>query len=174
MGLSYWVELIGKGGQKQRVTTERTFRSGERIRLRVVSNRDGYLYLANIGSTGRSAVLFPHRSVGGGSSFVKASTPYEIPYSASIRFDENPGVETLLLILSTKPLDGTALAGGQTRPLTIEETRRVTALTQQKGAKDLVLELDSESPEPASYAAAPLASLEGGQMITLQIKLRHE
>jgi hypothetical protein len=50
----------------------------------------------------------------------------------------------------------------------------VTVTAQQKGAKDLILEVDSESPEPASYAAAPLASLEGGQMITLEIKLKHE
>ena len=176
MGIAYWVELIGKEGQKQRVTTERTFRSGERIRLHLVSNWDGYLYLINIGSTGRSHLLFPHPAIAGGNNFVKANTPYEIPYSAYIRFDENRGEEILLVMLSPTPMAGLISSPDpRTQALTTEEADRLTKVAQQRGAKDLILEVDTASPQPGSYAVAPLSVLEkGGQMISLQIKLRHE
>jgi len=57
---SFWIELTGRDGSKQRVTTDRVFRSGERIKLFFTANRAGYLYLLNIGSSGRSRMLYPH------------------------------------------------------------------------------------------------------------------
>ena len=172
MGLSYWIEVVGADGQKRRVTADRVFRSGDRIRLRVISNRDGYLSLLNVGSTGKSTLLFPHPAIGGGQSLVKANTSYEVPPGAMIRFDDNPGVETLFVMLSTKPLDDTFVPG--TRSFTQEETQQVTAMARHRGAKDLVVEVDTVSAQPASYAVAPLSSMQGGQMIAIEIRLRHE
>ncbi len=175
LGISYWIELTGRDGKKRRVTADRTFRSGDRIKLLLVANRDGYLYLLNIGSTGRSYVLFPHSGMSPGDNFIRANTSYEIPYSATIRFDENPGEETLLLFLSAKPM-GELLPGGDPRAPSFdtEQTARWVAAGEQRGAKDLVLETDSAGPRPASYAVAPLSSLENGGMITLKIKLKHQ
>lgn len=172
MGLSYWVEVVEADGQKRRVTTDHVFRSGDRIRLRVITNRDGYLSLLNLGSTGKSTLLFPHPAIGGGQSLVKANTPYEVPPGALIRFDDNPGVETLFVTLSTKPLDDALVPGP--RSFTRDETQQVTAMARHRGAKDLVVEADSASAQPASYAVAPLSSMQGGQMIALEIRLRHE
>src|SRR5919109_24495 len=71
MGISYWIDLLDRSGEMKRVTTTRTFRSGERIKLNIETNRDGYLYVINIGSTGQSRVLFPYPGATG-SNFVSA------------------------------------------------------------------------------------------------------
>lgn len=114
MGVTYWVELIEANGQRRRVTTDHVFRNGDRIKLHVMSNRDGYLSLINIGSTGRSHMLFPNPAQGGGSNnFVKAFSDYEAP-TGYLRFDNNPGEEILMLVLSSKPTG--AVAGNVHRP----------------------------------------------------------
>ncbi|MBI2884215.1 MAG: DUF4384 domain-containing protein [Candidatus Methylomirabilis oxyfera] len=174
MGLTYWIELIGTEGQKKRVTTDYTFRSGDRIKLHVQSNRDGYLYLVNLGSTGRSHMLFPYQGMAQGNT-VKANVEYEVPYTEHILFDQSPGEETLLVMLSSTPM-GEILQPGDIRPasLSTEDTARLLANVKEKGAKDLILETDTTSTRPASYAVAPLASLKAGGMMTLHVKLKHQ
>jgi hypothetical protein len=48
------------------------------------------------------------------------------------------------------------------------------AVANAKGAKDLVMETDNSSAQPASYAVAPMSQLGDSGMITLQIKLKHQ
>jgi hypothetical protein len=170
MGISYWIELVDKTGERKRVATTNTFRSGERIKLDIETNRDGYLYVINIGSTGQSHVLFPHSGVN--SNFVTARVHYEIPYNTYLRFDENPGQELLLVMLSPKPMGDVPSWAPSPGPLNTEETKRYTELAEAKGAKDIVLENETSGINPASYVVAPMSSLETG-MITLQIKLKH-
>jgi len=186
MGVSYWVELVGKDGQMQRVTTSRTFQGGERIRLYLTSNRSGYLYLINKGSTGRSSILFPY---GGKDNYVQAHTPYTVPHGAQIRFDENPGEEILWVMLSPYPFGNkdapasstggsgqftTALYQRGCKDLVLDNSDHLLRVGEKCGAKDLVLEEDTVSSQPAGYGVAPLSSVQqDGQIISLQIKLRH-
>jgi hypothetical protein len=59
--------------------------------------------------------------------------------------------------------------------LSTEDTARLAVLAHLKGAKDLLLEVDSASPQPASYVIAPLSMLEStGEMISVQVKLKHQ
>ena len=212
MGVSYWIELTGRDGSKQRVTTDRVFRSGERIKLFFTANRAGYLYLLNIGSSGRSRMLYPHARMRPEENYIQANTSYEVPQGGAIRFDDTVGEETLILMLSPQPMTDVlpGAGGGQayapppsapaaqtyappppsaqaypapppsaptasaTAPgFTPEETNRFMMVANAKGAKDLVLETDSTSAQPASYAVAPISSLGDSGMITLQIKLKH-
>lgn len=113
MGVQYWIELTGRDGTRQRVTTDRVFRSGERIKLFVTTNREGYLYLLNIGSSGRSRPLFPHAGMRPSENFVRADTPYEVPQGGAIRFDDTPGEELILLMLSPQPMTGVLPGSGQ-------------------------------------------------------------
>ena len=175
MGLSYWVELVANDGQKKRVTTDYVFKGGDRIKLHVQSNRNGYLYLMNIGSTGRTHMLFPNPAMGVGSNAMRANLDYEVPYSSYIRFDENPGEERLLVMLSPTPMGDIApTAEPRTATLTAEDAARLLMSAEAKGAKDLILEVDTTSAQPAGYAVAPVALLKDGGMITLQIKLKHQ
>jgi len=112
-----------------------------------------------------------------------------VPQGGTIRFDDTVGEETLILMLSPQPITDVlpGAGGGQayapppsapTAPATAtgftqEETNRFMMAANAKGAKDLVLETDSTSAQPASYAVAPISSLGDSGMITLQIKLKH-
>lgn len=175
MGIAYWVELVGRDGQKKRVTTDHVFRSGDRITFHIQGNRDGHLYLVNVGSTGRSHLLFPHPAMAVRTNFIRANVAYQIPQNATIRFDENPGEETLLVMLTPQPMGEAApTAEPATAVLSTDDTSRLLRTAQAKGAKDLLLEVDSTGAQPASYAVAPVKSLREGGMITLQIRLKHQ
>jgi len=168
MGITYWIDLVKSTGERSRVTTDRNFKSGERIKLNLQTNRDGYLYVINIGTTGTSRILFPHRT--DIDNFVKAKKPVGIPLETFMRFDETPGEETVLVMLSPKPM---AEFSPSSVKLKDEEEKELTALVQQKGAKDLIIETDAASKTPAQYAVVPVSVLDEGKFITLQIKLKH-
>jgi hypothetical protein len=216
MGVSYWIELTDRDGAKRRVTADQVFRSGDRIKLFVTTNRDGYLSLLNIGSSGRSRLLFPHSQMQQNANFVQANAAYEVPQGGAIRFDDTPGEETLLLMLSAQPTQmpgGGPVAAAPTPPpapsyspppalpslppppsapsysapsaaslpppppmpagYTAEQTNQYVSVANAKGAKDLVIETDTTSAQPASYAVAPMSSLGDSGMITLKIILKH-
>ena len=104
MGVTYWVDRMGKNGEMKRVTSSTVFRRGDRIRVSLKSNRDGYLYVINQGSTGTSTMLFPGPRTSEGSNRITANQTYEIPPNGFFRFDENPGTETLMVMVSPSPM----------------------------------------------------------------------
>jgi hypothetical protein len=174
LGLKYWIELVDAGGQRVEVTTDHLFRSGDRIKMHLETNRDGYLYLLNVGSTGRYHLLFPQPQLAEGSNFVKARTVYEIPAGAHITFDDHPGEERLVALLSPHPMTDPALRfDPRTMEVSEDDGRRIVKTAQQKGAKDLTLEVDTAAPAPGAYAVASLASLGDKGLLSVEIKLRH-
>jgi len=134
-GLTYWIERIGRSGT-QRVGPSTVFKSGDRIRIHVRSNRSGYLYVVNQGSSGRGSFLFPTSA--NADEYVEANRVYTIPVSGHIRFDDQPGEEIVWLFLSQRPLP--VDVPGQNRRL---ESRRFAAKEADYnpcGSKDLVVE----------------------------------
>jgi hypothetical protein len=174
LGLKYWIELVDTDGRRVEVTTDHMFRSGDRIKMRLETNRDGYLYLLNVGSTGRFHLLFPQPKLAEGSNFVRARTVYEIPNGAHITFDDHPGEERLLALLSPQPMTDPALRfDPRTMEVLEDDGRRMVRTAQQKGVKDLTLEVDAAAPAPGAYAVASLASLGDKGLLRVEIKLRH-
>ena len=102
VGLSYKLALLKPNGDFTIVPKSHTFRSGDRVRLLVRSNRQGYLTILNIGPTGNTNVLF--------NDYVEARTMYEIPRNTNFRFVGEPGTEKVLIMLSANP---NPLGGGQ-------------------------------------------------------------
>jgi len=171
LGISYWIDLVDANGKTNRVDPNRTFKSGERIKLIIESNRDGYLYVLNIGSSGNSHILFPNPGVV--SNRVVAGLPHSIPFNTYMRFDNNPGEELLLLMLSPKPLGDFAPSTPAYGPLNNQQTQQYVQIAQAKGAKDIVLETDSNGLQPATYVVAPISTLDD-KVITIRIKLKHK
>jgi len=101
-GISYQLMLLSDDGQMTSVTKARTFRSGERIKMLVRTNRPGYMTILNIGSSGNTNILF--------NEYVEAYTMHEIPKATTFRFVGRPGTETLMIMLSDNP---SPIVGGQ-------------------------------------------------------------
>lgn len=106
VGISYQILAIDNDGQMRPVSKSRVFRSGERVKILASTNRPGYLTVANIGSSGRMHILF--------SEYVEAHKLTQIPPNTNLRFDDNPGTENVLIMLSNEPSQfGGPAAGGQ-------------------------------------------------------------
>lgn len=103
LGLRYSI-VKQVGGESVEVDPESVFRSGDRIRLNVQANDNGYLYIVLRGSSGRWSPLFPSREILSGDNRVKKGGEYEIPLgSVWFAFDEQPGTEKLFIVLSRQP-----------------------------------------------------------------------
>jgi|GEM_PF-2389700 len=104
-GIMYWIELVSPGAaHAQRVSHDRIFRSGDKIRLHITTNADGYLYVLHAGSTG-SATIIPISK--DGNAWVTRGADHVIPSKTGwLRFDDNPGEEKLkILFASVKSSD---------------------------------------------------------------------
>jgi hypothetical protein len=102
VGISYKLALLKPNGDFTIVPKTRTFRSGERIKMLVRTNRPGYLTIMNIGPTGNTTVLF--------NEYVEAKQLYEIPKSTALKFAGAPGTEKVMIMLSGSP---NPIGGGQ-------------------------------------------------------------
>jgi len=83
-----------------------TFHNGDRFRLRVQANGEGYLYLFLRGDEGEAKVLFPYNTPKGRVNKLKRFQPRTIPAAETdwYRFDEEAGIERVYLFFSQKPL----------------------------------------------------------------------
>jgi hypothetical protein len=170
VGLSYWIELQGpQGGPGSQVANGRIFRSGERIRLHFRSNVEGNIALIQLGSSGTSQVLFPNPGLKLTDSRLLADEDRILPSEGSwLRFDDNPGVERLIVMFARRPGDLDRFAKSPT--LGAQETGSLVQTVQRvKGSKDLLVETDSQTVgEVGTYAVNVV-----GQPVVLEIVLEH-
>jgi len=102
VGISYKLALLKPNGDFTIVPKTRTFKTGERMKLLVRTNRPGYMTIMNIGPTGNTTVLF--------NEYVEAKQLYEIPKSTALKFAGAPGTEKVMIMLSGSP---NPIGGGQ-------------------------------------------------------------
>lgn len=198
-GLQYYVDLQDSSGNLRQVTTNHVFHSGDKIRLKVKSNMEGYLYVLNQGSSGRFNPLYPPRGEGNG--FIQAGMTYSIPANGFIRFDDTPGTEKVSIVLSKQPVLGespsnsyegqdeeavpvktaayTSCAGSSagSKDLFNEEDKggQIDCVRRNYGAgsKDLFAEEDTASAQPASYVAMPAETMDNSKVLTADFNLTH-
>lgn len=77
------------------------FRSGERFRFQVESNRTGYIYLVHHGSSGAWKVLFP--STLSPDNRIRKGVPLTVPESTWYHFDAQAGQEEVTILFSLQP-----------------------------------------------------------------------
>ena len=100
-------------GLAVRVDPEHVFRRGDRVRVLLETNTDGYLYIFNQTDEGPVIMIYPDKDLDDAGNYIKAHVPWEIPSSAAdqerlrwLVFDENPGNERLIFVLTREPLNG--------------------------------------------------------------------
>ncbi len=106
LGLRYSLLKKTPGGLVE-VKPDSVFHSGEMIRITVMGNQKGYLYVISRGSSGVWTPLFPHPDSSQKSNEIVAGRKYQIPGGDREYFQfENPaGAEKLFVLLSKKPVD---------------------------------------------------------------------
>jgi hypothetical protein len=123
-GTKVTIELM-RNGESSDVDSNYRFRSGDRIRLRLQTNFEGYVSLVNVGSSGKVQTLYPGDGI---PRLVYPSRDFLVPESGAwILFDDTPGVELLTVVMSNKPLGRSPDGYGEirkanSRDLTLEYT----------------------------------------------------
>lgn len=97
-------QLFDDGGVKA-VSPSTVFPGGARIRLGFNANRAGFLYIVNLGSSGKVTTIFPTTATD--NNQVQPGLMYQIPQQTgkSIKFDSTPGEEVILVVLAESRID---------------------------------------------------------------------
>ena len=113
LGLGMTLFTRDSNGLAVRVDPEHVFRKGDRVRVLLETNADGYLYIFNQTNEGPVIMIYPDADLDEAGNYIKAHVPWEIPSSASdeerlrwLVFDENPGNERLFFVFTREPLNG--------------------------------------------------------------------
>lgn len=129
-GIQYWIELK-RGKQSSKVNNKFAFKSGDSIRLHLRSNTDAYAYIVLAeGSRGEQSVLFPDERHTDNNR-IKAGADYILPADGFLTFDENPGTEKLLILISRKPVQAKNYLADKSK-------KHVVISSEATGAKDLI------------------------------------
>jgi len=177
LGLRYAVLKRDAGGQFQEIDPDTSFRSGDRIRLKVDANTSGYLYVVMQGSSGTWKLLFPSAEVAGGSNLVRKGESRQIPpgNSGQFVFDEQAGNEKLFIVLTRQPeadLDKLIYSMGGTKALVAQASLQddvITRLRGQVASRDLVFE-KVDSSENAAYVVNPSSAPDARLVVDLALK----
>ena len=161
-GIAVWVELLRKGATAvQRVEPSRVFKSGDKIRIHITSNADGYLHALHRGTSGVEKII--PVSLGGR---VQTGSTSVIPSNGGwLKFDHNVGNERVDLLFGShgRAADSGIVPTSSTTPDVLRANIREVVdnyvasknlvTFEQKGTKDLLVvnqsQPTSSSPQPA-------------------------
>lgn len=116
IGIGMTLFMRDQNGLSVRVDPSREFYKGERVRLLLETNTDGYLYVFNTTDNGPPLMIYPDADLDEGGNYIQAHVPVEIPSSVAaeerlkwFRFDAQAGVERLYFVFTREPLTGIPL-----------------------------------------------------------------
>jgi hypothetical protein len=107
IGLGFTL-FIKQGDNLVAADPSREFRQGDRLRIALETNTDGYLYIFHTESGRNPQMIFPNPAVDAGRNFVGAHARdfYPTDLSAWFEFDEVPATERLYFVVARQPLAG--------------------------------------------------------------------
>jgi hypothetical protein len=113
IGLGYSLYMRDPNGDAVRVDPERTFRTGDRVRILLEANADAFLYIFNSTNNGEPEMIYPDVRLDDAGNYVEAHVPTEVPSSTEaderfrwFTFDATPGTEHLYIVVTREPLPG--------------------------------------------------------------------
>lgn len=111
IGLGYTLFMRDTDGRSVRVEPTRVFRNGERIRLALEPNTDGYLYIFDSEDGASPKMIYPDARLDGGENWIEAHVPMEVPSSEEsderlrwFEFYGPPGSDRLFIVVTREPL----------------------------------------------------------------------
>jgi len=113
LGLGLTLFMRDSNGLAVRVDPDHVFGKGDRVRVLLETNSDGYLYIFNTTNDGPATMIYPHADLDEAGNYVQAHVPFEIPASSATEerlrwfaFDEVAGTERLFFVFTREPLSG--------------------------------------------------------------------
>jgi hypothetical protein len=113
MGLGLTLFMRDSNGMAVRTEPSREFKQGDRVRVLLETNADGYLYIFNTTNGGEPVMIYPDPELDEAGNYIQAHVPFEIPSSAApeerlrwFAFDQNAGTEKLYFVFTREPLSG--------------------------------------------------------------------
>ncbi|HYI95654.1 MAG TPA: DUF4384 domain-containing protein [Bryobacteraceae bacterium] len=190
-------------GRYDEVDTDTVFRSGDKIRVSVEANDNGYLYIVQQGSSKTWNLLFPNEETESGSNRIQRNREYDLPGGGRFTFDEQPGAERLFIVLTRQPeadlekLIYSLSQGGGTKPASAPNTQEkpkmmiaqsriddalIDRLRGRVLARDLVFEkVNDDAPVTTSSGtrrekALYVATLDrtAGARVVVDLTLKHQ
>lgn len=111
IGLGYTLYLRDINGRAVRVEPTREFHNGDRIRISLEPNIDGYLYVFHTEGDGPPEMIFPDARLEGGDNWIAAHVPIDVPSTVEtderlrwFQFYGNPATEHLFVVVTREPL----------------------------------------------------------------------
>jgi hypothetical protein len=111
MGIGLTLFTRDSNGLSVRADPSRVFRSGDRVRVLIETNTDGYLYIFNTTDGGKPVMIYPSAELDGGGNYLQSHVPFEIPSVAETEerlrwftFDKYAGSERLYFVFTREPL----------------------------------------------------------------------
>jgi hypothetical protein len=111
IGLGLTLFARDPSGMSVRADPSRVFRSGERVRVLLETNTEGYLYIFNTTDGGNPVMIYPDVELDEGGNYILAHVPFEIPSSTAseerlrwFTFDKSAGAERLFFVFTRNPL----------------------------------------------------------------------
>jgi hypothetical protein len=111
IALGYTIFMRDMNGRAVRVDPTREFHNGDRIRISLEPNVDGYVYVFHTENDGPPEMIYPDARLEGGENWIEAHVPVDIP--STIEADErlrwfqfygNAGTERLYVVVTRDPL----------------------------------------------------------------------
>jgi len=113
IGLGYTLFMRDSDGRNVRVEPGHEFHSGDRVRISLEPNVDGYLYVFHTEGNGDPEMIYPDSRLDAGENWIEAHVPMEVPSSERpderfhwFLFDNKPAIERLYVVVTREPLPG--------------------------------------------------------------------
>ena len=113
IGLGLTLFMRDSNGLALRTNPDHVFRQGDRVRILLETNADGYLYVFNTTNDGAPVMIYPSAELDEGGNYIQAHVPFEIPSSSAAEerlrwfaFDEVAGTERVFFVFTREPLKG--------------------------------------------------------------------
>jgi hypothetical protein len=182
------------------VRATESFYAGDRVRLHIRVNRDAYLTILNQGTTGDLQLIYPKTQDDAERKITK-TMDFTVPTTPGnwLKFDKNPGVERMIIILSAQPTREVLVAlSGQSSPPSSaspqprprpsanddQQNLEVVALLNSKSlgdeldktSKDFteVADDNADDGQPATFAVSSGNNADLRKPVIYKLNLRHE
>ena len=139
LGIGLTLFTRDSNGLAVRVDPDRVFRKGDRVRILLETNTDGYLYIFNKTNDSVPVMIYPDAEIDEGGNYLQAHVPFEIPAADApderlrwFAFDENTGTEKLNdVVIKDKLPEGVTYMNGTTRFIDSQNPDRVKAAQEK-------------------------------------------